>query len=154
MNYVDPRNLRVRMDALGSAEQLVGFGFRCWLAGYQNNDISCWSAGWDRFSNELGVTQAKPIVNELAFWVQKVSECSNRKINCAPIDCKAFCQDECTAISLVAASQHKTCPALQACACALLGTDENIECVLDTTESFSYTLKMANVRLKDSINVN
>ncbi len=86
----NPRNLRVRINELNSAEQLVGFGFRCWLAGYQNGDISCWGTGWDHYSKTLGVAKAKPIVNELAFWVQTVCSCSKRKIDCAPIDCQCF----------------------------------------------------------------
>ncbi|MEM7619832.1 MAG: hypothetical protein AAF228_05125 [Pseudomonadota bacterium] len=146
MQDFDARKLRVHYDQLSSAEYLIGFGFRCWLAGYQNNDISYWGKGWSRFSDELGSAKAKPIVTDLSFWVQQIKCCARRKIDCAPIDCKAFCQDECTAVSLIAASQHKACPALQACANALLGTDET-EDVLNAAERFASTLRRADIYL-------
>ena len=150
---VKPRKLRVRIKDLQPAEQLVGFGFRCWLAGYQNGDITCWGAGWNRFAKQLGNAKAKPVVDDLAYWVQTICKCANRKMDCAPLDCVGFYQDECTAISLIAASQHNTCPALQACASTLLGADD-IDEVLESSESFAYTLEQADVRLAGVLETN
>lgn len=156
MKHFDTQDLRLRYDELSHAEYLVGFGFRCWFSGYQNNDISCWGAGWRRFSEDLGVAKAKPVITDLAFWVQNVKNAAHRTIDCAPIDCKAFCQDECMAISLIAASQHQACPALQACARALLGTDDSqdIDDVLHATEQFAYTLEYADIHLTKTHLVN
>lgn len=153
MQNFDISKLRVHAHKLSPAEQLVGFGFRCWLTGYQTNDISCWGKGWDKYSTELGAAKAKPVVTELAYWVQTVKRCSQRTIDCAPIDCKAFCQDECTAISLIAASQHQSCPALQACACALLGTDD-VEDILNAADSFAHALHYADVKLEGTVVTN
>lgn len=153
MEHFNTSKLRVSIDQLSTAEQLVGFGFRCWLAGYQNNDISCWGAGWNKFSSQLGPATAKSVITDLSLWVQTVKSYAKRQIDCAPIDCKAFCQDECVAISLIAASQHKACPALQACAFALIGTDE-VQEVVDTSDSFAHTLKQADIMLERTVVIN
>ena len=71
---------------------------------------------------------------------------SIRDIELLPPKCPSFCRDECLAVSLIAASQHDACPALQACAYALMGANE-IEPVLKTARDFARTLESANIIL-------
>ncbi len=101
---------------LSGAEWLVGVGFRCWLAGYDTGDITCWENGWNAYSRALGTERAKRAVTELACWVRAVRASASRKIEYYPVGCPGFCADECMAISLIAASQHHRCPAMRACA--------------------------------------
>ena len=128
------------------AEWLVGVGFRCWLAGYDTGDISCWERGWNAYSVALGPSHAKRAVTELACWVRAVRASASRRIEYYPFDCAGFCVDECMAISLIAASQHHRCPAMRACALALTGSDL-VEPVIDAANAFADVLQDANQRL-------
>ena len=74
-NRIEPGPTRGGMPALRGlnalgAERLVGVGFRCWLAGYETGDISCWESGWNAYSVALGPLHAKRAVTELACWVR------------------------------------------------------------------------------------
>ena len=128
------------------AEWLVGVGFRCWLAGYDTGDIACWENGWNEYNRILGPSRAKRAVTELACWVRAVRSSASRKIEYYPFGCSGFCPDECMAISLIAASQHHRCPAMQACALALTGSDL-VEPVIDAANAFADALQEADQRL-------
>jgi len=122
------------------ATRLVGLGFRCWLSGYETQDINCWETGWNVFASELGAARAKDAVGELSCWVREVHKAACRRIETYPFGCGGFCQDECMAISIVAAGQHSACPAMRACAFTLLGTSE-IDGVVDSATSFGNILR-------------
>ncbi len=128
------------------AEWLVGVGFRCWLAGYDTGDISCWENGWNEYNRLLGPSRAKRAVTELACWVRAVRSSASRKIEYRAFSCAGFCPDECMAISLIAASQHHRCPAMRACALALTGSDL-VDPVIDAANSFADALQEADQRL-------
>jgi hypothetical protein len=137
--------LRSSGGAFG-AERLVGVGFRCWLAGYETGDISCWESGWNTYSSALGPSHAKRAVTELACWVRALRASAARKIEYSPVGCPAFCADECMAIALIAASQHHRCPAMRACALALTGS-ELVDPVIDAANAFADALHDAEQRL-------
>lgn len=107
---------------LFGADRLVALGFRHWVAGYQTSDIACWEQAWHLFESELGPKAARRIVGDLSCWVRAITAASRREIEVFPGPCRGFCRDECVAVSLVASMQHGVCPALQACAKALLET--------------------------------
>ena len=70
-----------------------------------------------------------------------------------PETCVGFCRDECLAVAMIAASQHKTCPALRACAFALVehsGVDE----VVEQSERFALTLSAVGQVLSPNFIVN
>ncbi len=127
-------------------ETLVGYGFRCWLSGYQTGNIRNWEECWSFYRKELGNDTARKAVTDLASWVNAVRISTLRDIRLLPARCPSFCRDECLAVSLIAASQHQACPALQACAYALIGAD-HIETVLKTAGNFAATLKAFDVVL-------
>lgn len=139
-------SVQALVPARTGAEWLVGVGFRCWLAGYDTGDITCWESGWNEYSRVLGPSHAKRAVTELACWVRAVRSSASRKIEYSPFGRPAFCADECMAISLIAASQHHRCPAMQACALALTGSDL-VEPVIDTANAFADALQEADQRL-------
>jgi hypothetical protein len=130
------------------AERLVGVGFRCWLAGYETHDIDCWETGWNHYARELGPARAKTAVTELTCWVRAVHRKACRRIYTYPFGCSGFCRDECMAISMVAASQHSACPAMRACAFALLGSS-NIDGVVETATNFGNVLRDSGHLLSD-----
>ena len=131
------------------ASKLVGLGFRCWLAGYETHDINCWETGWNVYARELGAAKAKAAIGELSCWVRAIHTSTCRRIKTYPFGCAGFCQDECMAISMIAASQHSACPAMRACAFTLLGTSE-IDGVVDAATSFGDILLDAGHQLSDS----
>ena len=131
-------------DALQAGERLVGFGFRCWLSGYQNRTIRSWETCWTHYCRELGSRNARVAMTDLSSWVNSVRCHALRDIELCAFDCPSFCDDERLAISLIAASAHGGCPALRACAAALLGT-EQVEPVLKTAEHFAITLETSGV---------
>lgn len=136
---------------LSEPERLVGLGFRSWLAGYQTGDIACWEEAWAIYSNALGPQQARPVLTDLACWVRAIRNASCRSIEVYPAQCAGFCRDECMAIAMVAASQHGACPALRACAWALLESS-TIDEVVEGAESLGATLRNCNrVLSADSI---
>ena len=55
----------------------------------------------------------------------------------------AFCRDECLAISMIAASQHNTCPAMRACAFALIES-AHLDEVLHHADTYAITLRSQN----------
>ncbi len=137
---------------LTGAEKLVGAGFRAWMTGYNTQDISSWEACWNEYSTELGPRGAKQAIADLSYWVRTVKEHTARKIETFPNGCSGFCKDECLAVSVVAACQHKHCPALQICAAELIGSQETDK-MIETAEGFAYTLSQLDIHLgKNSVN--
>jgi hypothetical protein len=127
-------------------ERLVGFGFRCWLRGLRTGDPGLWQLAWREYSNALGPPAARPVLERLSGWVLAVECDAAHHIDTHPPDCLGFCRDECLAISMVAACQHDACPALRACAFALLGVAEVGRSVASAA-SFAAELAEADQRL-------
>ena len=123
-------------------ERLVGLGFRYWLAGFRTGDISCWEKAWRAYSNAMGGA-AKTAVTELSCWVRAINTHAQRDLETVPADCDRFCRDECVAIAMIAACQHNACPAMRACAFALLGCSL-IDEVVEGAESFAATMRGAD----------
>jgi hypothetical protein len=134
------------VPALKTPEKLVGVGFRCWMAGYRTGNLDSWEYAWNLYAAELGPNAAKTAVGELGSWVRKINDCAGRSISTMPSDCPAFCRDECVAISMIAASQHKICPAMRACAFALIGCSQ-VESIMTETDRFALTLAVLDQRL-------
>jgi hypothetical protein len=132
---------RSAMPAIGcSPEQLVGIGFRCWLAGYETGEIACWEQAWTAYADVLGNADAKRALGDLSCWVRAIRGWAQRPIKTYPPGCQGFCQDECIAISMIASCQHNVCPAMRACAFTLLGCPM-IDEVVQGAESFAATLR-------------
>lgn len=142
------RSHGVRFDPARKPEQLVGIGFRCCLAGYETQDIDCWETGWNIYARELGTQCAKVAMTELTCWVRAVHLNACRRISTFPFGCSGFCRDECMAISMVAASQHAACPAMRACAFALLGSSD-IDGVVETATNFAAVMSEIGHTLSD-----
>jgi hypothetical protein len=131
-------------------ERLVGLGFRLWLNGFRTGDITFWEKAWCTYCNSIGAAAAKSAVTDLASWVRVIKAHSQRDLETAAAECPAFCRDECVAISMIAACQHNACPAMRACAFALLGCSV-IDQVVDVAESFAHTLQGADQVLSPAL---
>jgi hypothetical protein len=132
-------------DHCGGPARLVGLGFRFWLTGFRTGDITCWERAWHAYSQVLGAA-AKNAVSDLSCWVHSISRHSQRDLLIAAVDCDRFCRDECLAIDMIAACQHNACPAMRACAFALLGCSM-IDAVVEGAESFAATMREADQML-------
>lgn len=148
---ITPRASGLNLPVPRRPEHLVGIGFRCWLDGHSPGNVAGWEMAWSLYSNELGTARARVAVHELGLWVGKIRDVAGREITTLPYHCAGFCRDECIAISMVAASQHKVCPAMRACAFALIGCSD-MEGLLSATDRFAVMLGALNQRLSaDSI---
>ena len=123
-------------------ERLVGFGFRLWLNGFRTGDISSWEKAWSAYAGTIGANAARMAVGQLSCWVRAVDCYAQRELKTAPNDCAHFCQDECVAIAMIAACQHHACPAMRACAFALLGCSM-IDEVVEVAEDFAKAMRDA-----------
>lgn len=140
-------------ERLTGAERLVGLGFRYWVSGYQSGDIGCWEEAWRIYSEVLGLPSARVAVSELSAWVRAVSAAARRDIE-VDAGCGAgFCRDECLAVSMIAACQHNTCPAMRACAFALIESSL-IDEVVHHAETFAVTMRGLNQVLSPALIVN
>lgn len=123
----------------GGAERLVGLGFRHWTLGNSTGDISHWERTWSIYSGVCGITGGRIALDALSQWVKSVACSARRPIAVACDRPGSFCRDECLAISMIAACQHQTCPAMRACAFALI-EDSGIDEVVGRAQMFADTL--------------
>jgi hypothetical protein len=145
------RGASPQQPGLAVPERLVGLGFRYWLTGFRSGDISCWEKAWCAYSNALGAAAAKGAVTDLSCWVLAINRHAQRQLETAAVDCEGFCRDECLAIEMISACQHNACPAMRACAFALLGCSL-IDEVVEGAETFAATMRCANQVLPPSFN--
>jgi hypothetical protein len=127
-------------DQAAEPQRLVGLGFRYWLTGLRTGDIGCWERAWHAYADVLGAGAAKGALSDLSCWVRSISRHTQRDLKTGLLDCDRFCRDECIAIDMIAACQHNACPAMRACAFALLGCSL-IDAVVEGAESFAATMR-------------
>lgn len=144
-----PPNRRIAhasMCAYGPPERLVALGFRHWLTGYRTGDVHSWERAFQIYDQALGCHNARLAVGGLASWVKSVNAVARRKIDVSAPACSSFCRDECLAVTMIAACQHDACPALRACAFALVDSAMigEVEC---EAEGFATVLRSMNQML-------
>jgi hypothetical protein len=142
------------LDRESRAQRLVGLGFRYWIAGYKTGDINCWEEAWRLYAGALGPKCARAAVTELSQWVRAVSAAARREIEVVTHGCgDRLCRDECLAVSMIAACQHNTCPAMRACAFALIESSL-IDEVVHHAESYAITMRGLDQVLSPGLIVN
>jgi hypothetical protein len=134
-------------------ERLVGLGFRYWMLGRQTGDIGCWERTWNLYSGVFGLCGARLAVGTLSCWVGTLGGAAHRRIEVGSIGCPQFCRDECLAVSMIAACQTNTCPAMRACAFALVETSM-IDRVVGEAQAFADTMSGLEQRLSPASIVN
>lgn len=142
MSNLPPRH------GLARVERLVGLGFRRGYAALEAGDAIPWQFCWQDMANVTGPEQATTLLADLSCWVRAVRRSAGRRIETYPSTCPGFCRDECLAISMIAAGQHASCPALRACAFALLGSNALDE-PMRTAQSFASALSGCGLKLSD-----
>jgi hypothetical protein len=135
-------------DPARELNRLVGFGFRFGMTCLQpsaSGDAhnACEALRFGLCQSGLKHTTASGFL----AWSLAVLSDAKRPIVVLPITAAGFSRDECLAVSLVAACQHDTCPALRACAMALLGTDDPSR-ALAATGDLAMSLLVDNRRLE------
>ena len=112
----------------------LGRSFRCgYQAASSDNGIGL-SFAWQELADAAGAEHADRLLSALIGFVASVGETARRPIVVLPRDCTGLCRDECLAVSIVTASQAGACPALRACAFALLESDNVSPCLVAATE--------------------
>jgi hypothetical protein len=125
---------------------LVGLGFRYWVLGRKTGRIEHWERAWSLYTGLFGLCGARMAVGSLSCWVASLARASLREIEVLSGDGRHFCRDECLAVSMIAACQHNTCPAMRACAFALIESSM-IDCVIDEAHAFADILISLEQRL-------
>jgi len=148
-----PCHQACQLHKLSANARLVARGFRGWMSGLQTADLRCWEQVWRDYTGTLGGGCAAPAIAGLAAWVQSVNRHTLRPIALESLSSGRYCHDECMAVSIVAAAQNETCPAMRACAYALLGTSD-VDPVVSRAEAFAGTLKSAGVVIEPSMIAN
>ncbi len=87
------------------AERLVISGYRNMMAALELGDGACWEEIWRSFTHELGAQEARRTVGEVQYWVRTLRANSQRSLAFFPHRSLHLCEDECIALSLVAAAQ-------------------------------------------------
>ena len=131
---------------LPEPERIVGLGFRYWILGRRTGEIGCWEQAWNLYTGVFGLCGARMAVGSLSQWVVALDDAANREIQVYPDACSSFCRDECLAVSLIAACQHNTCPAMRACAFALLQSS-TIDRVVGGAQAFADVMTGLEQRL-------
>lgn len=125
------------------ADVFVGNGFRDWLTGFRTGELVHWERAFALAEQTVGLDAARGVCRDFSQWVRLLSERSRRDLNVLRPGSTCFCRDECVAMALIAAHQHKACPALQACAMTLLQCEPGGE-VSALSGSLADRLKAAN----------
>jgi hypothetical protein len=135
-----------RPTVVPEPERLVGLGFRYWMLGRQSGEIGHWERAWGLYCGVFGLCGARLAIGSLSGWVNMLCMTSLRAIEVSCVDRPEFCRDECIAVSMIAACQHDTCPALRACAFALIKSS-SIDRVVGEAREFAVTLDGLEQRL-------
>lgn len=130
-------------------ERLVGLGFRYWMLGHLRGDIEAWERAWNLYSSTFGLCGARHAVTSLSGWVGMLQRSKQRDIEVMTSDCPGLCRDECIAVGMIAACQHNVCPAMRACAFALVETSL-IDRVVREAQVFADTMSALEQRLSPS----
>jgi len=130
------------------ADTYVGTGFRYWLTGLRTGELSHWERAFTVSARHFGIATARDVCRDFSQWVRRLSERSHRELQVSPLASPGFCHDECVAMALIAAYQHKGCPALRVCAMTILGCEPNEE-VCALSGSLAQRLSEADHILSD-----
>lgn len=112
-------------------ERLVVDGYRYWMAGYETGSIAPWELAWSLFAKELGASDGRTALSALTCWVRTTRDWSTGPRQLFPFQCPRLCNDECLAVSLIAALQHND----RACARYCLGRLVTSDGAVDTEKS-------------------
>jgi hypothetical protein len=130
---------RIVSPCLPAPERIVGLGFRYWTHGCQSGDILSWHRAWELYCGQFGVFGGGEAVSKLSRWVNVLNQTTAREIEVFSGVSRGFSLDECIAVAMIAACQHNTCPAMRACAFALIESS-GVERVVDEAQTFADTL--------------
>jgi hypothetical protein len=146
------RTLMPIFDVKSRPEHIVGLGFRCSLTCLRAVDGDTSQQACALLSAAIEAeTLPQAILADFTAWTLAVEASAGRPIVVLPIDSLGFGRDECLAISLVAACQHGRCPALTACAFALLGRGDIARALVATRMLSASLLAAGTCLVSDAI---
>ena len=126
--------------------EMVGRSFRCGILARRERSAVGWSYAWQEIAGVAGPDRADGLIGELSRFVESVDASAVRRIEVLPKGCPGLCRDECLAVSIVAGSQLGACPALKACAFALIES-ANVDSCIRSAGRFSDALREAGQTL-------
>lgn len=127
-------------------ETAVGRSFRCGMHAVRSGERAHWARAWQELAITGRCVAADGLLARLAAFVETIEATAARRIDILPAGCPGLCRDECLAVSIIAASQLGACPALRACAFALLETP-HMDRPLRAATEFAQDLRAAGYLL-------
>ncbi|MDX2307645.1 MAG: hypothetical protein NW216_05345 [Hyphomicrobium sp.] len=112
----------------------LGRSFRCGVHAASGGDEAALAFAWQELADSAGAEHADRLLAALIGFVETVETTAQRPIVVLPRACAGLCRDECLAVSIVTASQAGACPALKACAFALLASADVEPCLTAARE--------------------
>lgn len=129
----------------------VGYSFRCGILSAHTSEKRYKTFAWQTLAQlSCDLETIDILLSQLTDFILNLDKNCSRKIEVLPQGCPGLCRDECLAVSMIAASQQKSCPALKACGYALLETC-SLEPSLNAAEKFGATLQKAGIFLSPHI---
>ncbi len=148
LDRIDPQLIQARPDF--RVAQMVGRSFRCGMLARREASGLSWSYAWQELAGIAGPTSADDLVTALGHFVECVDRAATRRIEVLPKGCPGLCRDECLAVSIIAAAQLGSCPALKACVYALIHGG-NVEACIAAAGTFSTALQDAGQSLPPDV---
>lgn len=127
-------------------ERLVIEGYRHWLAGFETGSIAPWELVWMLYMRELGAREARNAIADLSDWIRNWHGFSDQTTAFFPFQCKRMCRDECLALTLISALQHREDQAIHLCL-ERFKNDAARQSVRNSAAAFAHTLDMLGQRL-------
>ncbi|MFM7083965.1 MAG: hypothetical protein ACKOW3_03020 [Hyphomicrobium sp.] len=148
INFCTTENSSAEAD---DAVLIVGYSIRCGVLASYLQQEAYWSYAWQKLA-KLGKNCEKTdnLLSKLSLFVDNVLASSTRNLDILPNGCPGLCRDECLAVSIIVASQLGPCPALKACAFALL-ENYHMEPCLTAAVSFGAALKETGASLSTTV---
>jgi hypothetical protein len=131
------------------AEVILLTVFRCWLAGYETSEISCWELAWDGLSRVLPVVDAKHILAELGQFTRIFRSKLVRRFVYLPHCCGRATIDECLALRLASCAQRGELSVARQVARRICGSDDHAD-VVQAASDLAVALRQAGLQLTSS----
>lgn len=103
------------------AENLLFTEYRCWMAGFETRDVSCWEIAWGALAATLPLRAARLLFGDFHCFARSIREHATREVGWRPAACRCLCRDECIVLALVEASQRDRARGERIFASSLLG---------------------------------
>jgi hypothetical protein len=144
MNFAPSRGNRSYFER--PPEKLVLEGYRRWTAGFETGSVAPWELAFGLYTELLGAEHGRRALSDLSHFVRTLRLCAACPLQSFPFGAYHVCRDECLALGLIAALQHRDKPTAKACLGAL-ACPARYAAIGDAAQGFAETLSQLDQTL-------